>query len=101
MFAALTGAEAGIDDGEGDEGERVRGEEERLVREVYEYWRGTGEIEEATLAWARWLLVRRNRGDEAMRVISRACSGDGGTLAQKWAAILRGLEEHQEGEGDC
>jgi hypothetical protein len=89
--------------------ERLRGEdqeeeeeEEELVREVYEYWRGTGEVEESTLAWARWLLVRKQRGDEAMKAISRACGGgggDGGSLAQKWAAIVRGSEDDQEGEG--
>jgi hypothetical protein len=73
-------------------------EEEGLVREVYEYWRGTGEVEEATLAWARWLLVRKKRGDEAIKAISRACGGDGGSLAQKWAAIVRGSEDDQEGE---
>ena len=94
MFFALTQAETETDE---DEHER---EEEGLVREVYEHWRGTGKVEEATLAWARWLLVGKKRGDEAMKVISRVCSGDGGALAQKWAAIVRGLEEHQEGEGE-
>jgi len=92
MFSALTSAEADKDE-DGDE----RAEEEVLVREVYEYWRGTGEVEEATLAWAKWLLVEKKRGDEAMKAISRA-GGGGGALAQKWAATLRGLEGHQEGE---
>jgi hypothetical protein len=102
---ALTNPDAEIDEEDEDEEERVRGEEqeeeeeEGLVREVYEYWRGTGEVEEATLAWARWLLVRKKRGDEAMKAISRACGADGGGLAQKWAAIVRGSEEDQEGEG--
>jgi hypothetical protein len=42
-------------------------------------------------------LVRKKRGDEAMKAISGVCSGDGGALAQKWAAVIRGLEEeHQE-----
>ena len=96
VFSALTKPEAEID--EEDKDERMRGEqaEEELVREVYEYWRGTGEVQEATLAWARWLLVRKKRGDEAMKAISGVCSGDGGALAQKWAAVIRGLEEHQE-----
>jgi hypothetical protein len=88
VFSGLTSAEAGED------------EDEELVREVYEYWRGTGEVEEATLAWAKWLLVEKKRGDEAMKAISRACSG-GGAVAQKWAAILRGLEGHQEGEDNA
>jgi U3 small nucleolar RNA-associated protein 6 len=100
VFSALTSTEveAEIDDEDEDEGKR-RGEqeEEALVREVYEYWRGTGEVEEATLAWAKWLLVRKKRGDEAMKVISRACGG-GGALAHKWAAVVRGLEGHQEEE---
>ena len=91
VFAALADTEmkAEIDDNK-DEDER-REEEEVLVREVYEYWRGTGEVEEATLAWAKWLLVRKKRGDEAMKAISRASCGGGG-LAHKWAAIVRGLE---------
>jgi len=93
MFFALTKAETDID-------EDKRREEEGLVREVYEHWRGTGKVEEATLAWARWLLVGKKRGDEAKKAISRVCSGDGGALGQKWAAIVRGLEEHQEGEGE-
>jgi hypothetical protein len=103
VFSALTSTEveAEIDDeGEGEgkrRGEQEEQEEEVLVREVYEYWRGTGEVEEATLAWAKWLLVRKKRGDEAMKAISRAC-GSGGALSQKWAAVVRGLEGHQEGE---
>lgn len=90
MFSALTSTEveAEIDDED---------DYEELVREVYEYWRGTGEVEEATLAWAKWLLVRKKRGDEAMKAISRGCGG-GGALAHKWAAIVRELEGHQEGE---
>jgi len=96
VFSSLIGAEDEIDD---DDGNRVRGGQEGLVREVYEYWRGTGEVEEATLAWARWLLVRKKRGDEAMKAIRRACGANGGALAQKWATIVRGLEEHRE-EGD-
>jgi hypothetical protein len=90
MFSALTGTEveAEIDDGDEDK----RREQEELVREVYEYWRGTGEVEEATLGWAKWLLVRKKRGDEATKVISRACGGGGAlALAHKWAAIVRGL----------
>jgi hypothetical protein len=98
MFTALTKPEAEID--EEDKDERIREEEEGLVREVYEHWRGTGKVEEATLAWARWLLVEKKRGDEAMKAISRVCSGDGGALAQKWAAVVRGLEADQEGEGE-
>ena len=104
IFLALT-TSADPEDTDEDE-ERLRGEdqeeeeeEEELVRKVYEFWRGTGEVEEATLAWARWLLVRKQRGDEAMKAISRACGGDGGSLAQKWAAIVRGSEDDQEGEG--
>lgn len=97
MFFALTKPEAEIN--EEDKDERIR-EEEGLVREVYEHWRGTGKVEEATLAWARWLLVERKRGDEAMKAISQVRSGDGGALAQKWAAIVRELEEDQEGEGE-
>jgi hypothetical protein len=94
VFSSLTNA-----DEDGDERVRREQEKEDLVREVYEYWRGTGEVEEATLAWARWLLVRKKRGDEAMKAISRACGNSGGALAQKWAAIVRGLDGHQEGEG--
>jgi len=77
VFSALTGA-----DGDAEE-------DEDLVREVYEYWRGTGEVEEATLGWARWLLVRKKRGDEAMKAIWRV---RGGGVAEKWAGIVRGLE---------
>ena len=101
IFLALTTRPDGEEDADEDE-ERIGEEEEEegLVREVYEYWRGTGEVEEATLAWARWLLVRKKRGDEAIKAISRACGGDGGSLAQKWAAIVRGSEDDQEGEGE-
>ena len=98
VFSALTSAsaEAEIDDedDEDDDGDKgvggEREEEEELVREVYEYWRGTGEVEEATLAWARWLLVGKKRGDEAMKAISGG-GGGGGGLGQKWARIVRGL----------
>jgi hypothetical protein len=83
VFSALTGTEVEAEiDNEEDE-------DEELVREVYEYWRGTGEVEEATLAWAKWLLVRKKRGDEAMKTISRVCGGGGGAIAHKWAAIVR------------
>lgn len=61
---------------------------EALVREVYEWWRGTGEVEEATLAWAKWLLCCKGRGDEAMKVIERARGGvgqGGAALAGRWA----------------
>jgi hypothetical protein len=88
VFSALTSTEVEAEMDNEDE------EEEVLVREVYEYWRGTGEVEEATLGWARWLLVRKKRGDEAMKAISRACGG-GGALAHKWAAIVRRLEEEE------
>jgi len=85
----------------GEDGDkRVGGEEKKVRVRVYEYWRGTGEVEEATLAWAKWLLVEKKRGDEAMKAISRA-GGGGGALAQKWAATLRGLEGHQEGEDNA
>jgi hypothetical protein len=100
VFSALarTEVEAEIDnEDEGKRREQEEQEEEVLVREVYEYWRGTGEVEEATLAWAKWLLVRKKRGDEAMKAISRACGG-GGALAHKWAAIVRGLEGDKEEE---
>jgi len=94
VFSALTSAEAEAEiDDEDDDGDKgvggEREEEEELVREVYEYWRGTGEVEEATLAWARWLLVGKKRGDEAMKAIS--VGGGGGGLGQKWARIVRGL----------
>jgi hypothetical protein len=79
-------------------------EEEELMREVYEYWRGTGEaVEDATLAWAQWLLFRKKRGDEAMKVIlvARARHGHGSEspLAQRWSAIVRrhGQEENDDG----
>jgi hypothetical protein len=100
VFSALarTEVEAEIDnEDEGKRREQEEQEEEVLVREVYEYWRGTGEVEEATLAWAKWLLVRKKRGDEAMKAISRACGG-GGALAHKWAVIVRGLEGDKEEE---
>ena len=96
VFSALTKTEmeSEIDD-EDEDKRRGEQEEEVLVQEVYEYWRGTGEVEEATLAWAKWLLVKKKRGDEAMKAISRACGGGGG-LAHRWAAIVRGLEGHKE-----
>ena len=63
---------------------------EALLRDVYEYWRGAGGVEEATLAWAKWLLLRKGRGDEAMRVIARAHGAVGGAaLAQRWATVVR------------
>lgn len=104
VFSALTSTEVEAEIDDEDEDERRRGEqevleEEVLVREVYECWRGTGEVEEATLAWAKWLLVRKKRGDEAMKAISRAGGGGGGgALSHKWAAIVRGLEGHKEEE---
>jgi len=66
-------------------------EHEALLREVYEYWRGAGDVEEATLAWAKWLLLRKGRGDEAMRVIARAHGAVRGatTMAQRWALVVR------------
>ena len=73
---------------------------EALVREVYEWWRGTGEVEEATLEWAKWLLCCKGRGDEAMRVIERARGvvGQGGAaLASRWATIVRRQEEAEGG----
>lgn len=95
MFSALTSTD--MEDKEDEDARRTgEQEEEVLVREVYEYWRGTGEVEKATLEWAKWLLLRKKRGDEAMKAMSRACGGSG-ALASKWAAIVRGLEEHQEG----
>lgn len=90
LFSALTSTEVEPEIADKDE-------DEELVRAVYEYWRGTGEVEEATLAWAKWLLVRKKRGDEAMKVISRACDGGGG-LGRKWAAMVRGLEGEESGE---
>jgi len=73
---------------------------EALVWEVYELWRGTGEVEEATLAWAKWLLCCKGRGDEAMKVIERARGvvGQGGAaLASRWATIVRRQEEAEDG----
>ena len=75
-------------------------ENEALVREVYECWRGTGDVEEATLAWAKWLLCCEGRGDEAMRAIERARGGvgqGGAGLAERWATIVR---RQEEAEGD-
>jgi hypothetical protein len=87
MFEALTTCN--------EEGE----DEEALVREVYERWRGTGEVEEATLEWAKWLLCCKGRGEEAVKTIERARGGQGGSaLAQRWAAIVRGQEDGEEGE---
>jgi hypothetical protein len=99
VFSALTSTEveAEIDNEDEDEDKRREQGEEELVREVYEYWRGTGEVEEATLAWAKWLLVRKKRGDEATKAISRTCGG-GGAVAHKWAAIVRGLEGEESTE---
>jgi hypothetical protein len=78
-------------------------EEEELLRKVYEYWCGTGDVEDATLTWARWLLLTKKRGEEAMRVILlRTGRGPGGArLAQRWAAIIcrQGVEE-EEGQDD-
>jgi len=66
---------------------------EALLRDVYEYWRGAGDVEEATLAWAKWLLLRKGRGDEAMRVIAEAHGAVGGAaLAQRWATVV---QQHQ------
>ena len=65
-------------------------DDEALLRDVYEYWRGAGDVEEATLAWAKWLLLKRGRGDEAMRVIARARGAVGGArIAQRWASVVR------------
>ena len=92
VFAALTTAAREEEEEE---------EEEALVREVYERWRGTGDVEEATLAWARWLLCCKGRGDEAMKVIERARGGQGGSaIAQRWAAVVRGQEEEDGEEGE-
>jgi len=96
VFSALTSTEVEAEIDDEDEDKRSR-EQEELIREVYEYWRGTGEVEEATLGWAKWLLVRKKRGDEAIKAISRACGG-GGALARKWAAIVRGLEGEESTE---
>ena len=74
-------------------------EHEALLRDVYEYWRGAGDVEEATLAWARWLLVKKGRGDEAMRVIARAHGAVGGAaLAQRWAAVVRQRQRDDQRE---
>jgi len=72
----------------------VEAEEEALLRDVYEYWRGAGDdVEEATLAWAKWLLLRKGRGDEAMRVMAGAHGAVGGVaLAQRWATVVRQQE---------
>jgi hypothetical protein len=76
-------------------------EEETLLREVYEYWCGTGKVEDATLAWAQWLLLAKKRGDEAMRVISLRAHGPGGAaLAQRWAVIVRQQGEQQRHDDD-
>ena len=65
-------------------------DDETLLRDVYEYWRGAGDVVEATLAWAKWLLLKRGRGDEAMRVIARARGAVGGaTISQRWASVVR------------
>jgi len=77
-------------------------ENEALVREVYECWRGTGEVEEATLGWAKWLMCCKGRGDEAMGVIERARGGagqGGAALAERWATIVRRQRE-EDAEGD-
>ncbi|KAI9437584.1 U3 small nucleolar RNA-associated protein 6-domain-containing protein [Lactarius indigo] len=72
---------------------------EALLRDVYEYWRGAGDVEEATLAWAKWLLERKGRGDEAMRVIARAHGAVGGAgLAQRWAAVVRQQQRDDQRE---
>ena len=94
VFSALTNTE---DEDQDKRREQEEQEEEVLVREVYEYWRGMGEMDDATLAWAKWLLVRKKRGDEAMKAISRACGG-GRALADKWARIVRGLEGEESTE---
>ena len=67
---------------------------EALLRDVYEYWRGAGDAEEATLAWAKWLLLKKGCGDEAMRVIARAHgAASGAALAQRWATVVRQLDQ--------
>jgi hypothetical protein len=95
VWARAFGVLAAMDDTEAHEA---------LLRDVYEYWRGAGDVEEATLAWAKWLLLKRGRGDEAMRVIARAHGAVGGaTIAQRWASVVRQdrLDDQQEmGEGD-
>ena len=68
----------------------IEDDDETLLRDVYEYWRGAGDVEEATLAWAKWLLLKRGRGDEAMRVIARARGAVGGaSIAQRWSSVVR------------
>jgi hypothetical protein len=93
-----------------EESEESEQEEEGLLREVYEYWCGTGEVEDATLAWARWLLVTKKRGDEAMKVILAVAararheggSGSSTALAQRWSVIVRrhGKEENDGDDGE-
>jgi hypothetical protein len=99
-FAVLTSPKTEAEEAEEEEEEQEEEEEEEeeaLLREVYEYWRGTGDVEEATLAWARWLLLAKRRGEEAMRVISRARHGPGGdALARRWAVIVRQQEAQAE-----
>lgn len=99
VFSALTSTEVEVEMDHEDEDRRKQEEQEEevLVWEVYEYWRGTGEVEEATLGWAKWLLVRKKRGDEAMKAISRV-GGGGGAFANRWAAIVRGLEDQGSAE---
>ncbi|KAH8996404.1 U3 snoRNP protein [Lactarius hatsudake] len=89
-FGVLAAADTGVD----------ADEHEALLRDVYEYWRGAGDVEEATLAWARWLLERKGRGDEAMRVIAGAVGG--AALAQRWAAVVRQrqCDDQREEMGD-
>ncbi|KAH9032469.1 U3 small nucleolar RNA-associated protein 6-domain-containing protein [Lactarius pseudohatsudake] len=92
-FGVLAAADTGVD----------ADEHEALLRDVYEYWRGAGDVEEATLAWARWLLERKGRGDEAMRVIARVHGAVGGAaLAQRWAAVVRQrqCDDQREEMGD-
>jgi hypothetical protein len=90
-FDVLAAADANVD----------ADEHEELLRDVYEYWRGAGDVVEATLAWAKWLLVRRGRGDEAMRVMARAHGAvDGAALAQRWAAVLRHDDQQEDDTED-
>ncbi|KAH8993471.1 U3 small nucleolar RNA-associated protein 6-domain-containing protein [Lactarius akahatsu] len=91
-FGVLAAADTGVD----------ADEHEALLRDVYEYWRGAGDVEEATLSWARWLLERKGRGDEAMRVVARVHGAVGGAaLAQRWAAVVRQREcDNQREMGD-
>ena len=97
-FAVLTSPKTEAEEEKEEEEEKDEEEEgDALLREVYEYWRGTGDVEEATLAWARWLLDAKRRGEEAMRVISRARHGPGGdALARRWAVIVRQQEAQAE-----